>query len=354
VVSKGLVVVPNTTCSTGPWLGATRATSLQRVANGPILCHVLDALREAGVVEVAVVAPPDVAGEIAACVGSEGPAGIAVRHLIHDQGGEGADTLLGVAEFVSDAPCILHRADGLLGQPLRPFLESLREESPDVLLLVQDGGRGAQRLRLVPERLLSATEDRAAPMTGGVACVCLLGPGALRRALTAGWSAQESDFAALAERLACTGGGAQVRVVRTWRHFAGDPLDLLDMNRTLLDTLESETTASATDGNRFEGPVAIHPTAQVTSSVIVGPVMIDAGALISDSYIGPHTSIGERVRIEGSELERSIVLADASLLHVGGRLVTSIVGRHARIFRDFSVPRAMRFQVSDGDEVALC
>jgi glucose-1-phosphate thymidylyltransferase len=324
------------------------------VANAPILCHVLDALREAGVVEAAIIAPPDVAAEVAACVGSEGPAGIAVRHLIHDQGGEGGDALLTAAEFVGDAPCILHRADGLLGQPLRPFLESLREESPDVLSLVQDGGRGTQRLRLVPERLLNTAEDEATPVTGGAACVCLLGPGALRRVLTAGWSGQGIDFAALAERLACAGGRAQVRVVRTWRHFTGDALELLDMNRTLLDALESETTASATDGNRFEGRVAIHPTARVISSVIVGPVMIDAGALISDSYIGPHTSIGERVRIEGSELERSIVLADASLLHVGGRLVTSIVGRNARIFRDFSVPRAMRFQVSDGDEVALC
>ncbi len=48
------------------------------------------------------------------------------------------------------------------------------------------------------------------------------------------------------------------------------------------------------------------------------------------------------------------MLADASVLHVGGRLVASIVGRHARVFRDFSVPRALRLQVGDGDEVALC
>jgi glucose-1-phosphate thymidylyltransferase len=314
---------------------------------------VLDALREAGVVEAAVVAPPDVADEIAACVGSEGPAGIAVCHLIRD-GGDSGDALLAAAEFVSDAPCILHRADGLLGQPLRPFLEPLREESPDVLVLVQDGGSDAQRLRLVPERLLIVTEDQATPVTGGGACVCLLGPGALRRVLTAGRSAQGIDFAALAERLACTGGRAQVRVVRTWRHFAGDTLDLLDMNRTLLDALESETTPSSSDGNHFEGHVAIHPTACVTSSVIIGPVIVGAGALITNSYIGPHTSIAEGVRIEGAELERSIVLADASVLHVGGRLVASVVGRKTRIFRDFSVPRALRFQVSDGDEVALC
>ena len=83
-------------------------------------------------------------------------------------------------------------------------------------------------------------------------------------------------------------------------------------------------------------------------------MIIGANAIISDSYIGPHTSIGDGARIEGAEIERSIVLAGASILHVGGRLVASVVGREARIFRDFSMPRALRLQVGDGDEVALC
>jgi glucose-1-phosphate thymidylyltransferase len=353
VLIKGVVVVPNTTPWTGPWLGVTRATSLQRVANRPIICHVLDALLDAGVVEVAVIAPPDVADEVAACVGSEGPAGLEIHHLIDEQG-DGNDALRAAAELVGDAPGILHRADGLQGQPLSSFVELLRSESSDALLLVQDDGREARRLRLVPQRLLSAGEDGLMPAAHGVAGVCLLGPGALQRMANPEPSAQVLDFAALAQKLVRDGGRVHMRVVRTWRHFAGDALDLLDMNRTMLDALDGETTAVARDGNRFEGHIAIHPSACVTSSVVIGPVIIGADALIADSYIGPHTSIAERVRIEGAELERSIVLADASVLHVGGRLVASIVGRQARIFRDFSVPRALRLQVGDGDEVALC
>jgi glucose-1-phosphate thymidylyltransferase len=354
VLHKGLVVVPNTTRWTGPWLGATRATSLQRVANRPIVCHVLDALLQAGVVEVAVVAPCDVAEEITVCIGSEGPAGIEIRHLVYEQSGDGAEALGALAEFVGDAPCIMHRADGLLGQPLSSFVEMLREESSDALLLVQDDGREGKRLRLVPQRLLSATEDGSTPAPGSIAGVCLLGPSALRGLANREPTAQMLDFTALAQHLARDGGRIHMRVVRKWRHFAGDALDLLDMNRTLLDALDLETTVVAYDGNRFEGPIAIDPTAHVTSSVIIGPVVVGADALITDSYIGPHTSIAERVRIEGAELERSIVLADASVLHVGGRLVASVVGRNARVFRDFSMPRALRLQVGDGDEVALC
>jgi glucose-1-phosphate thymidylyltransferase len=353
-VLKGVVVVPDTTPWTGPWFGATRAASLQRVANRPIVCHVLDALRAAGVVEVVLLAPSDVADEVAACVEHEGPAGIEIHHLVYEPGA-GGEALLAAAQFVGDAPCILHRANGLLGQPLRSFLGSLHDESLDVLLLVQDDGCETRRLKLVPQRLLGGGENGATHVPAGVAGVCLLAPRALWRLSNPEPAEQALDFAALAQRIARDGGRVHTRVVQRWRHFAGDALDLLDLNRTLLDALDPDTLAlAAADGNRFEGPIAIHPTACVTSSVIIGPVMIGAEAVIADSYIGPHTSIAERVRIEGAELERSIVLADASVLHVGGRLVASVVGRQARIFRDFSMPRALRLQVGDGDEVALC
>ena len=89
-------------------------------------------------------------------------------------------------------------------------------------------------------------------------------------------------------------------------------------------------------------------------SVIVGPAVIGSGARITDSYIGPYTSIGERARVEGTEVERSIIASGASVMHVGGRLVASVVGRDARVFRDFSLPRALRLRVGDGTEVALC
>ncbi len=351
VLAKGVVVVPNSTRWTGPWLGATRTTSLQRVANRPIVCHVLDALLEAGVVEAAVVAAPDVAAEIAACVGSEGPVGITVRHLVHDQRTESADALLAAVEFVGDAACILHRGDGLLGQPILSSVEPLDGQAHDVVLLVHQDAHESRRLRLVPlEQLAEGEVD--SPL--GLAGACLLGPGVLRRVPNPGRCAQLLDFAAIAAQIAQDGGSTQVQVARRWRHFAGDALDLLDMNRAILDTLASEAIASPNDGNRFEGHISIHPAARVSSSIVIGPVIIGADALICDSYIGPHTSIAERVRIEGAELERSIVLADASVLHVGGRLVASIVGRQARIFRDFSMPRALRLQVGDGDEVALC
>jgi glucose-1-phosphate thymidylyltransferase len=351
---KGIVVVPSTAVSSGPWLDATRATSLQRVANRPIICHVLDSLLAANVTEVAVVSPPDVAEEITVCVEQEATAGLQIHHLVLDHHDDPVDAALAATDVVGDAPCVLHRADGLLGQPFSPFVELLRQEEPDVLLLVQQDERSVKPLRLVTQMPPRGSKLNPTQATIGVAGVCLLGPGALERISDQGPSTSGLDFTTVAECLADGDENVQVRVVHKWRHFTGDVLDLLDMNRTVLDGLAPETTPNEGEGNRFEGCIAIHPTACVMSSVLVGPVIVGADALVTDSYIGPHTSIGERVRVEGAEIERSIIFAGASVLHVGGRLVASVVGRDARIFRDFSMPRALRLQVGDGDKVALC
>ena len=259
-----------------------------------------------------------------------------------------------LVEWVGDSPSILHRADGLLGEPLTPFVELLLEESPEALVLVQSPIHESPRLALVP----------APGVANGLGDFAADGPrrrwrlhgrsGALRALPAGGEPSDVADLTLMAEQLTGNGGHTQVRTARRWRHFDGDLRDLLELNRTALEALDCESTAGSYDGNHFEGHTWIHPTAVVKSSVIVGPVIIGADAVISDSYIGPHTAIAERVRIEGAELERSIVHADASVMHVGGRLVASVVGSRAKIFRDFSVPRALRLHVGDGDEVALC
>jgi glucose-1-phosphate thymidylyltransferase len=157
----------------------------------------------------------------------------------------------------------------------------------------------------------------------------------------------------LGERIDVAGGAFHTRVADTWRQYRGNPLDLLELNRIVLDRLETGLRRPHNNGNRIEGRVWIHEAASVRESVIVGPTVIGPGARVTDAYIGPYTSIGERARVEGAEIERSIISAGASVTHVGGRLVASVLGRDARVFRDFSLPRAMRLRVGDGTEVSL-
>jgi glucose-1-phosphate thymidylyltransferase len=189
----------------------------------------------------------------------------------------------------------------------------------------------------------------------GIAGVMLFGRGALQCVAATAWSdGSEVDLTEIAQPIAAVEGKLHVGVVDAWCTYAGDPVDLLELNRATLDRLPSTGQRPAKCGNRIEGRVHIDEDACVRSSVIVGPAVIAARARVIDAYIGPYTSVGPNARIDGAEIERSIVGAGASITHVGGRLIASVIGRDARIFRDFSLPRALRLRIGDGTEVALC
>jgi glucose-1-phosphate thymidylyltransferase len=334
-----------------------RAAALEPIANRPIAHHVLDELESVGVSQIVVVFPISVSQQIRESLATYVPLnGVAFSYLEHEGPLDVAAAITAAASAVGSAPCIVHVGSGLLGEPLSSFVDRVGAGSLDASLFVhQGGGCSGGSLSRATKDMLHIEEFDPARAALGLAGVGLFGRDALRCAAAAPWNrADEVDLTALAERLKASGGTLQVLPANSWRNYAGDPLDLLELNRLALERIDPSPTRADNNGNRTEGCVFVDPGALVRSSVIVGPAVIGPGAAVIDAYIGPYTSIGARARIEGVEIERSIISEGASVQHVGGRIVSSIVGRDARVFRDFSLPRALRLRVGDGTEVALC
>jgi glucose-1-phosphate thymidylyltransferase len=182
----------------------------------------------------------------------------------------------------------------------------------------------------------------------------ILGPGALHLASRTPHTSGGGTLAlsSIADQIIPEGGRLFTQRV-CWRRYIGDPLDLLELNRMILDQLIGDSELHEGRDNKIEGRVLIHPSATIRSSVILGPVIIGPRACIDNAYVGPYTAIGPDVHIEGAEIARSIILDGARIMHVRERIEASTIGRGARIFRDFALPRAMRLHISEGDELVL-
>jgi glucose-1-phosphate thymidylyltransferase len=332
-----------------------RVDALAHVANRPIAHHVLDALESAGVEEIVVVTPTTLTEQVRSSFSlRQHRVGTQLHYVEHRGPLALCDSLSLAAPIVGSAPCIVHLANGLLGEPLGPIVGQVGD-GPDVFLIVHHGAAPDEHLSPQTQAMLHLAELDRKRAALGMTGVCAFGPDALRCARPASGAAPDADhLTAAAEHIAAAGGRFHVRVADTWRRYSGDPLDLLALNRMALDRINTDPHPMSSNGNRIEGPVQIDDSASVHDSVIIGPTVVGPEASITDAYIGPYTSVGPGACIEGAEIERSIISAGASIMHVGGRLVSSIVGREARIFRDFSLPRALRIYVSDGDEIALC
>lgn len=333
---------------------SVKAMCTARVANRPIVCHALDQLTAAGIGELAVVAAPRALAQIRSCIENDGGPSANVRYVAQTSRPDLLGSLAAAASFVGDDPAVVHLADGLVGERPERFSRLLAEEPEGLLLVVHRSPDSDAGLGPVTERLLGVTELNGAGSRLSVAGVWVFGPRALRLASGApAGSCYTVDLIAVANWLAGQGHKPQAGFVQTWRTYRGNSLDLLELNRLVLDHHTPEAEPLDTGNSRIEGRVSIHPTAELTSSIIVGPSIIGAGARISNSFIGPYTSIGARAEIEGAEVERSIIADGARIMHVGRRIEGSTVGQQATISRDFALPRGIRLHIGPNAELAL-
>jgi glucose-1-phosphate thymidylyltransferase len=299
------------------------------VANRPILFHNLEALRRGNLLEATIVGDPDCVRSIRAAVGDGSDWGLRV-HYASWLPRTGVGGALGVArEFVADEPVLVEPADALLREHIHPYIASFADQRLDAMALrLQAVDRGRPAARAAGGYLLS---PRA---------VSIL----LRQRRPAG-----DPLSHVREH----GGQVREQDVDGCLPCHGDQEQLLIGNRRMLENLRGDVDPAQFPTCDFQGPVSVDPSARLEHTLVRGPVVIGPRCHLSHAYVGPYSSIGADVTIDGSQIEYSIVLDKAELRHVGARLETSVIGRGARVSRSFGLPTAMRLSVGDGAEVTL-
>ncbi|MEA2424616.1 MAG: glucose-phosphate thymidylyltransferase [Thermoleophilaceae bacterium] len=166
--------------------------------------------------------------------------------------------------------------------------------------------------------------------------------------------AEDTTFTSAGRVLAHTLGSAaqQVEVEDAWV-YDGTVEGVLEANSAALDRLKRGRIGADHTSASIQGRVSIHPTAVLQGAKIRGPVYIGPEAQIVETYVGPYTSIGARVKLEGVEIENSIILPGAEISFPGRRLEASMVGERAQIGRDYSLPSALRLRIGPGADIQL-
>jgi glucose-1-phosphate thymidylyltransferase len=295
------------------------------VANRPILFHNLEALRRAGVLEATIAVESDTAAAIRRAVGDGSDWGLSVRYA-ECPWGIGVDGALAVTrDFVGDEPVLVQRASALLRERIHPHIAAFAGEGLDALALRLTGspqGEAVDGGWLLSERAVSILMQRTEGGDDPLSCVRARG-GHVR--------VQDVD--------GCLPSGGQET--------------LLEANRRMLEEIVTDVDPACLERSQIQGPVVVHPTARLEGSLVRGPAIIGPRTRLTDAYVGPYTSIGADVVVEGAQIEHSMVFSGAELRYVGTRLESSVIGQRARVVRSFGMHNALQLSIGDGAEVAL-
>jgi glucose-1-phosphate thymidylyltransferase len=296
------------------------------VANRPILFHNLEALRRAGVLEATIAVDSDTATAIRCAVGDGSEWGLTVRYA-ECPWGSGVDGALAVTrDFVGDEPVLVQRVGALLRERIHPHIAAFADERLDALALRLAGpgqGETVDSGWLLSERAVSMLMDRA-----------------------------DAGGDPLA-RVRAGGGHVRVQAVDGCLPCYGGQEALLEANRRMLEEIVTNVDPACLERTQIQGPVVVHPTARLEDTLVRGPAIIGPRSRLNGAYVGPYTSIGADVVIEGAQVEHSIVFSGAELRYVGTRLESSVIGQRARVVRSFGMPNALQLSIGDGAEVAL-
>ncbi|GLZ79243.1 glucose-1-phosphate thymidylyltransferase [Actinorhabdospora filicis] len=333
----------------------TSAKQLVPVANKPVLFYGLEAIAEAGVREVGVVVG-DTAAEIEDAVGDGSAFGLSVTYIRQAAPLGLAHAVLIAREFLGEDDFVMYLGDNFIVGGIKGLADTFREERPDAQILltpVADPGAfgvaeldGAGRVVGLEEKPERPKSDLA--LVG----VYMFGVAVHEAVRAIKPSARgELEITDAIQWLIEQGRDVRSATIRGYWKDTGNVTDMLEVNRTVLEGIESDLAGTIED-SEIIGRVHVAEGAVVRGSRIVGPVTIAAGAVISGSYVGPFTSIAEDCRIIDSEVEYSILLRGASIVGVS-RIEASLIGRNVEVTPAPRVPAAHRLVVGDYSKVQI-
>jgi glucose-1-phosphate thymidylyltransferase len=336
----------------------TSAKQLVPVANKPVLFYGIEALVDAGIEEIGIIIAPETGDEIREAAGDGSQFGAQITYIVQDKPAGLAHAVLTAEDFIGSSPFVMYLGDNLLRDGLRSLVTTFTEAEPDTLILLTpvDDPQSYGVAELDGDghivRLIEKPKDPPSnlALVGVYLFSSLIFDAA--RSLEPSWRG-ELEITEAIDKLIDDGRTVRSEVVRGWWKDTGQLADMLEANRLVLEELVTEIEGEVDEDSKVEGRVVLGPGARLERSVVRGPAVIGAGAVVEDAFIGPYTSIGDDVHVRRSEIENSIVLSGSVVEDLGTRMEASLLGKEVKLTRSEGMPKTLRLLVGDKSEIKL-
>ncbi|GAA3443674.1 glucose-1-phosphate thymidylyltransferase [Planomonospora venezuelensis] len=334
----------------------TSAKQLVPVANKPVLFYGLEAIAAAGVRELGLVVG-DTHAEIEAAVGDGSAFGLQVTYLRQEAPLGLAHAVLIARDYLADDDFVMYLGDNFIVGGIDGIVERFGRDRPAAQIMLTRVGDprqfGVAELD-ASGRVVGLEEKPAEPKSDLALVGVYLFTPAIHEAvaeLKPSWRG-ELEITDAIQWLIEEGLRVESDVITGYWKDTGNVADMLEVNRLVLESLETRVDGRVDGASELIGRVVVEPGAVVERSRIVGPAVIGPGARVSGSYVGPFTSIAADCVVSGSEIEYSIVLPRASISGVS-RIEASLIGHDVEVTPAPAAPRAHRLVLGDHSKVQI-
>jgi glucose-1-phosphate thymidylyltransferase len=312
----------------------TSAKQLVPVANKPVLMYGLEAIIGAGIREVGIIVGATHA-EIREALGDGSRFGIEVTYIPQEEPLGLAHCVLIARDFLGEDDFVMYLGDNFILGGITEVVERFREGDYDAqILLTQVADPTQFGVAELDDtgRVIGLEEKPKAPKSD----LALVGVYIFNRyihdAVQAIRPSSRGELEITDAIQHLIDGGRDVRshqITGYWKD-TGRVEDMLECNRTVLESLETRIDGTVDADSELIGRVVIEAGAKVVRSRILGPAIIGVNTTVVDAYIGPYTAIAHGCILEDTEIEYSIVMSDSRICGVR-RIDSSLIGREVEV-----------------------
>lgn len=334
----------------------TGAKHLIPVANKPVVHYVIEDLIKAGISEIGVIVSPNVENAFKRDLGDGSQWGISIQYIMQAEPKGLAHAAACAQEFVGDDPFVMTLGDNLLEQGIVQYVEKFRQGNVNAMLLLYEveDPTSFGVAKLDGERIVQLIEKPKDPPSNLAIVGVYMFDKHIFEAIgkiKPSWRG-ELEITDAMQQLIDDGYMVAPATVEGWWNDVGQPNDMLEANRLLLEKLDTCLDGDIDDATIVRGRVWVHKDAVVKNSELRGPLIIGPEARIEDSFIGPFSAVGQGCVIEDSEVEYSILMEGCTVQGVK-RVDHSLIGRNVKVGYKTTLPKAYRLVLGDNSHLEL-
>jgi glucose-1-phosphate thymidylyltransferase len=328
------------------------------VANKAILFYVLDQIREAGIEEIGIVVSPETEHELKLALSDGSLWGAKISYITQSPALGLAHAVKCSRDYLADSTFLLFLGDNLIGDGVKALVSDFQRSSPDAMIVLKEVADprafGVAEVDST-DKIHRVVEKPEEPKSNLALVGAYIFTPSIHLAIDRikpSWRG-EYEITDAIQGLLDMGRNVRSYVIQGWWLDTGKKDDLLEANRLILDEkLKRNIQGEIDTSSRLIGRVEINRDAKIEHSLIRGPVSIDARCRITNSFIGPYTSIGPGTVIENSSIEYSIILSNSRVLNVH-HISDSVIGRNVEILRPNQDSKDIRLFVGDDGRLEL-
>jgi len=335
----------------------TSAKQLIPVANKPVLFRVIEAIRDAGIVDIGIVVG-DTVDEIKAAVGQGGRWDVNISYIHQEQPLGLAHAVKVSRDYLGDERFVMFLGDNVIQGGISGLIEQFSESawnSQIVLTRVSHPEQYGVAELNAQNRIVRLVEKPKEPKSDLALVGIYMFDHHIHEAtdnITPSWRG-ELEITDAIQWLVEHDYQVYPYVHRGWWIDTGAPSAMLEANGRVLEELTPVIQGYVDRDSEVDSRVTVQDGAEIINSVVRGPTIIGERTRIVNSYVGPFTSIYHDVVIEDSEIERSIVLEHSLIHDIPARIQDSLIGRHVHLTRSPIKPKAYKLTLGDHSQVGI-